>query len=93
MKATDHGPVNPDARGEQRLYKLDPPLNDDGYMIHWVVVSAADVPFSGPETYIFPADFTGKVTDWSELPGSQRGEVSHADALADMGYTVVEKQG
>ena len=34
------------------------------------------------ETYAFPADKDGNVTDWMELPGSCRGEVSHEDVIA-----------
>ena len=33
------------------------------------------------ETYIFPANAAGEVTDWGELPGSYRGGMSHEEAL------------
>lgn len=34
------------------------------------------------ETFIFPADPTGRVTRWHELSGSCSGERSHEDAIA-----------
>lgn len=68
------------------LYKMDPPLEGAA----WVVVSAADVMFSGPETYIFPADEDGHITDWFELDGSYRGGLDHEHALALAGYTVAQ---
>ena len=33
------------------------------------------------ETYIFPANAFGEITDWHELPGSYRGGMSHEEAL------------
>ena len=63
----------------------------------YVAVSKVDVPFSGPETYIFPASdlavLDGKrsldsvVASWNEL-GGYRGEFSHAEALEFAGYTL-----
>lgn len=89
----------PGARGHQALYELVPPLansewdNDAEDFIErlhrFVVVSAADVPYSGPETYLFPADETGEITSYGELPGSLRGVLDHDAALARAGYTVI----
>lgn len=53
-----------------------------------VLVSAVVAPFSGPETYIFPADESGKVVYWGELDGSYRGGMDHAQALTNAGYTI-----
>lgn len=72
-------------RGDVRLYKLDPPLCYDTY----VIVSAIDNMFSGPETYIFPASSDGQVLSWGELEGSLRGVLDHAKALEAAGYEVV----
>lgn len=85
-------------RGDARLYRLDPPLthNDyfDGEITHeYVVVSAANDPYSGPETYIFPADEKGNVTSWGELTGSQRGTLDHEAVLSDLGYTIQAEEG
>ena len=55
---------------------------------HYVWVSAADVVYSGPETYIFACDREGRVTDWGELPGSIRGVLDHGEALRGAGYAV-----
>lgn len=80
--------------GQAAVYRLDPPLDitdwDDkvtGTTEH-VWVSAAEVMFSGPETYIFACDADGEVTDWGELTGSYRGGLDHAEALRGAGYEV-----
>jgi len=90
--------VNEQSRGAQRLYELDPPLaeepwDDDQPVKHhrYVVVSAV-VAYSGPETYIFPADEEGAITDWGELEGSFRGALNHEAALQGAGYDVVEAE-
>lgn len=71
-------------RGDARLFELSEPLN--GYSM--VVVSASDVPYSGPETYIFGADSAGEIDSWIELPGSFRGALDHVAALEAAGYEV-----
>ena len=84
-----------DFRGHAALYKLSTPMVYEGYMedsteeFDYVVVSQSQVPFSGPETYIFGADKNGKVLNWSELDGSRRGSYSHAAVLGFAGYEVV----
>lgn len=94
--ATDLGPVNPENNGDQRLYQLDPPLpgfawnDEDAPQYEYVVVSAADVSFSGPETYIFGSDKTGEIVSWSELDGSFKGDLDHGQALRNAGYVVKE---
>lgn len=81
--------------GDARLYKLEPPIEQkdwDGTLVathEFVVVSAVSVPFTGPETYIFPADAGGNVVDWGELDGSARGHMDHSLALSDAGYTAL----
>lgn len=88
------GPVNPEANGDQKLYRLTPPMpgwepwSDDEKQAHWdyVVVSAVNAMFSGPETYIFGADSAGEILDWSELDGSFKGALDHEQALRNAGY-------
>jgi len=46
------------------------------------VASHANVPFSGPETLVFPADADGEITSWGEVAGG-RG-MSIAEAIADL---------
>lgn len=76
-------------RGDARLYRVDPPMTyDDDKKTNYVVVSAAVVIFSGPETYIFPATRLGEILDWLELPGSFRGGLDHARALEVAGYSL-----
>lgn len=80
----------PNFNGHAALYKLNPPLKDYSEKEHeFVVVSSAEVPFSGPETYIFPANENGKVTSWGELECSERGVYDHATALGNAGYKIV----
>lgn len=74
--------------GDAALYLLSEPLvGYDGDSHDWVVVSATTV--LEPETYIFPSDGDGKVTNWGELDGSYRGGLSHSEALEGAGYKVV----
>lgn len=73
-------------RGHAALYKLSEPLEGHTF----VICSAADVPFSGVETYIFPADEDGKIIDYGELEGSAQGTRSHAMVLRNAGY-IIEK--
>jgi hypothetical protein len=84
---------------DQRLYKLSYPIDGERYdddcnpitkSWAYVVVSGASVIFSGPETYIFGSDESGKILDWTELGGSFRGDIDHIRALTGAGYSVVE---
>lgn len=92
MTATDLGQVNPNARGDQRLYRVDPPMSyDDNKTTEYVVVSAVDVFDVGePETYIFPSDKDGTIVDWLELDGSYKGSKDHEQALRYAGYEVTK---
>lgn len=79
------------AVGDMRLYKLDPSITDEDHddkpvTFQHVVVSAANVPFSGPETYIFGCDSQGNNIDFKELRGSFRGGLDHEAALLAAGY-------
>ena len=77
--------------GHASLYRLSEPL--EGH--EFVVASAVTIDLSiigrasEPETYLFPADESGAITDWLELPGSQKGTLEHADALRDAGYEII----
>jgi hypothetical protein len=72
--------------GEAILYHCTPPMENK---FPYVVVSATRAMFSGPETYIFPGNKDGEVTDWGELNGSYHGGLSHAEALRRSGYSIV----
>lgn len=79
--------------GDARLYKLTPPLEyevygDDAKSTEYVVASATNVMFSGPETYLFAASPDGEILDWLELPGSFRGGLDHERALRNAGYSL-----
>lgn len=69
-------------------YDYDYDTEQNQKSTEYVIVSAANVYFSGPETYIFPADEEGKIVDWGELEGSYKGGPSHERALRNAGYEV-----
>ncbi len=77
-------------QGHASLYKLSEPHaesswgNDDPKAYDHVIVSAA-------ETYIFPAagPDADEPVSFGEMPGSLRGTMSHAEALANAGYDIV----
>lgn len=77
--------------GFAALYRLEPPLQgDEGEMLDYVIVSAANKPKWGLlETYIFPANQNGEITDFGELDGSFKGGCDHVQALNNAGYQVV----
>lgn len=72
-------------RGHASLYEL---FSSDAGAPEYVVVSATVVPFTGPETYIFPARADGTVINFAEREGSYRGGLDHATALQNAGYKV-----
>lgn len=84
--------------GDARLFELSAPVEYDyNYdteknekLTQFVVVSATSAMFSGPETYIFPANEQGEVVDWMELDGSYKGGLDHERALQRAGYEVVK---
>ena len=82
--------VNPENRGDQRLYRMEPPhITWDGLFYGYVVVSASDTVYDGPETFIFPAFPNGEIAGWMEMDGSIRGTLDHDAALIGAGYTPV----
>lgn len=90
----------PGYQGDARVYRVTPPMEYSGIgwrrdepTLHtdYVIVSAADVMFTGPETYIFPAKKAGDTFEpinFLELEGSFRGDLDHEQALANAGYEV-----
>ena len=68
----------PGFTGNAALYET----SDQGFLI----VSATSLYTT--ETYIFPGDADGNVTDWGELTGSYKGGTSHEEALTRAGYTI-----
>ena len=57
----------------------------------YFVVSTANVPFSGPETLVFRANYDGRVTNWSEVAGG-RG-MSRDEAIADLSERDAIREG
>lgn len=72
--------------GKAAVYRLEPPLGD----IKYVFVSTATV-LGRLETYAFASDEKGEVSNWCELEGSMKGDYSHEDVLAAMGYKLEPK--
>lgn len=60
---------------------------EGGSLPEYVVVSAVDSPYVY-ETYIFPSDENGTITDWMELDGSYKGGTDIDLALENAGYEV-----
>ena len=80
-------------RGDAALYRLSPPMAGvDGWAFDHVIVSAVIAIGSGPETYLFGCDENGENIDFSELPGSFRGDRDHATALNGAGYSIVSPE-
>lgn len=87
-----------DWRGDARLYKLSVPMkyeeigDDEEHECAHVIVSAVNppIPSAPPETFIFPADESGKQINFLEMHGSFRGGMDHVLALANAGYYVLE---
>lgn len=77
---------------DQAVYKLSEPLSyDDGEEHNIVTVSQANVPFGGAETFIFGTDpETLSVSNWLEMPGSRRGEITPDSLLKELGYEVTD---
>ena len=81
--------------GKAFLCKVTPPMEyetkeERKKTTKYIIVSATHVPFSGDETYIFPATSKGIVINWIELEGSFKGDCDHKRALANAGYTELE---
>ena len=80
----------------QAIYYLYPPLEYQLYQrgeyttdtTEYVLISTSTA--CGMETYIFPADRDGKVTDWGELDHSCKDYVSGEEMLKRMGYTLTD---
>ena len=70
-------------RSYAALYRCEPPHGG----CEFVVVSAVEA-YSGPETYIFPANANGTTKNMTEMPGSFRGACDHYTALARAGYAM-----
>jgi len=80
--------------GDARLYRLSEPIeygyrwDDDDPPLpttEYVIVSAT-ITYSGPETYIFPANEEGNIVAWGEMDGSFRGSLDHDAAIANAGW-------
>lgn len=88
----------PGWNGVARLYHVHPPMpffdgsENDGLTTDFVIVSAVNVPLSGPETYIFPANKFGEVLTMLEQDGSFRGAMNHERALKNAGYRIVKEE-
>lgn len=74
--------------GDACLWHLSKQVIYDGGSTEYVVTSAVNVPFEGPETYIFPADEGGNILDWLELEGSFKGGLNHEAAILCAGWKI-----
>ena len=80
-----------DFTGHAALYKLSDSVKyDNKKTTKYVICSTANAMYSGIETYIFPSNKSGKVMEWLELDGSQRGTSSHEEVLENAGYQIIK---
>jgi hypothetical protein len=86
---------NLDWTGDARLYRVDPPAkyhvegdHDTVLETEFIIVSAVNAMFSGPETYIFPANRDGTAINMLEIDGSFKGDLDHEQALRNAGQDV-----
>jgi len=82
-------------RNRAELFRLSEPVTvakpGDTRTTLFVIVSAIawTADFRVPETFVFPADESGQVIDWDELPGSFRGACDIDRALRAAGFDVI----
>lgn len=89
--ATRVGPASGNWTGEAVLWRLSEEIaTDEGIATKYVVSSATVAMFSGPETYIFPADEHGNVLNWLDLDGSYKGGLDHEEAIRRAGWQVAK---
>lgn len=72
-----------DCVGDGELWEMSPPLEGSKF-----VVTSIAYAFQ-VETYIFPANEEGRITDWGELDGSEQGIGDHEVAIKNAGYEVI----
>jgi len=92
--------VSADFRGDAKLYKLSSPVRyidksleaSKKRQTKFVILSSVDLALDhgGSETFIFPADASGKIQSWQELEGSSRFKVSHDVVLGLLGFNLVK---
>ena len=95
--------VSADFRGNAKLYKLSSPVRyierrflpentAQERQTKFVILSSVELTLDhgGSETFIFPADASGKIQSWQELEGSSKGKVSHDVVLGLVGFNLVK---
>ena len=95
--------VSADFRGNAKLYKLSSPVRyierrflpentAQERQTKFVILSSVELVLDhgGSETFIFPADASGKIQSWQELEGSSKGKVSHDVVLGLVGFNLVK---
>ena len=92
--------VSADFRGDAKLYKLSSPVryrDTSGEtprkrQTKFVILSSVELALDhgGSETFIFPADASGKIESWEELEGSSRFKVSHDVVLGLLGFNLAK---
>lgn len=75
--------------GRQRLFKLDPPLDGNKFVVSSICNADCAAIQGYWETYLFAADADGCITIWCELPGSQKRCRELNKPLEDLGYEII----
>ena len=83
-----------DRENEQRLFKLNPPVEtpgyeyDEFYINEYVIVSCVVLPGDyGIDTMVFPADENGNIISFTEIDRTD-GDWDFEKVLINMGYYV-----
>lgn len=81
-------------RASQKLWHLSQGVpfgwGEPMQLTEYVITSATNVIFSGDETYMFPANADGDITNWVEMDGSYRGDLNHERAIRKAGWIPLE---
>jgi hypothetical protein len=76
------------SKGDARLYRMDPPFLGNDYVVVSALPASSFGSRQSPETFIFASDANGLITDYVQLTGSFIGDMDHAKALKNAGYTI-----
>jgi hypothetical protein len=77
---------SPPWAGSASAYRLDPPVEHDGTMVQFVVVSGSTKPPGPPEVAVFACTPDGDVEDIGDRLAKVRDSTDHAEALLALGY-------
>jgi hypothetical protein len=87
VKNLKHAAGGRDFKGDASLYRFCPTFKGNDF----IVISAANVEFTGSEVMAFPADDLGSIISWQEIEGI-RDSLDHGELIERMGYSTEHKE-